>query len=60
MVLEAKRAAKLLEEEGINVKIIDLVSPTNKNTKLIIESLKKTKRLVIADTSWLPYGVAAE
>ena len=60
MVLEAKRAAKFLEAEGINVEIIDLVSPTNPDINLIINSLRKTKRLIVADTSWLQYGVAAE
>ncbi|MEK9569373.1 MAG: transketolase C-terminal domain-containing protein [Paracoccaceae bacterium] len=60
MVLEAKRASKILAEEGISVEIIDLVSPTNKNMHSVFESLRKTKRLIIADTSWLPFGIAAE
>jgi acetoin:2,6-dichlorophenolindophenol oxidoreductase subunit beta len=60
MVLEAKRAAKFLEYEGINIEIIDLVSPTNPDINLIINSLRKTKRLIVADTSWSQYGVAAE
>ncbi|MDB2530879.1 alpha-ketoacid dehydrogenase subunit beta [Alphaproteobacteria bacterium] len=60
MVLEAKRASKILVEEGISVEIIDLVSPTSKNMRAVLESIRKTKRLLIADTSWLPFGVAAE
>lgn len=60
MVLEAKRSATLLSSEGIDVEIIDLVSPSGKNLEVIWDSITKTKRLIIADTSWPQYGVAAE
>ena len=60
MVLEAKRAAKFLQAEGISVEVIDLVSPSNPDIDMIINSLRKTNRLVVADTSWLKFGVAAE
>lgn len=60
MVLEAKRTAKFLETEGVSVEIIDVVSPSNPDIDLIINSLRKTNRLIVADTSWLQYGVAAE
>lgn len=60
MVLEAKRAAKILENDGISIEIIDLVSPTARNMSKILDSVRKTKRLVVADTSWVSYGVCAE
>jgi len=60
MVLEATRAADYLSEFGINVEIIDLHSISHPDHDLILNSVKKTGRLLVADTSWLPYGVAAE
>lgn len=60
MVLEAIRAADYLSRYGINVEIIDLHSISHPDHDLIFNSVKKTGRLLVADTSWLPYGVAAE
>jgi pyruvate/2-oxoglutarate/acetoin dehydrogenase E1 component len=61
MVLEARRAAAYLAEHaGIDCEIIDLNSPSHPDTGLILASVAKTGRLVVADTSWRPYGVAAE
>lgn len=53
-------AADSLEEEGIEVEVIDLrtLSPLDKET--IIESVKKTGRLVVAEESCLNLGVGAE
>ena len=60
MVLEARRAADHLQKNGVSVEIIDLHSVSHFDSKMILESVKKTGRLLIADTSWSPYGVAAE
>jgi acetoin:2,6-dichlorophenolindophenol oxidoreductase subunit beta len=60
MVLEASRAADYLTKFGISVEIIDLHSISHPDHELIFNSVKKTGRLLVADTSWLPYGVAAE
>jgi TPP-dependent pyruvate/acetoin dehydrogenase alpha subunit/pyruvate/2-oxoglutarate/acetoin dehydrogenase E1 component len=61
MVLEARRAAKHLQEKaGIECEIIDLHCVSHPNHKMILDSVAKTGRLVVADTSWVPYGVAAE
>ncbi len=60
MVLEAKRAATYLEGYGISVEIIDLHSISHPDKSMITESVKKTRKLVVADTSWSDYGVAAE
>src|SRR5882724_9545789 len=40
--------------------IIDLNSISHPDWDLVAASVRKTGRLVIADTSWLEYGVAAE
>jgi pyruvate dehydrogenase E1 component beta subunit len=60
MVCEAIKAAEKMEKEGIDVEVIDIrsVKPLDKN--LLLESVKKTGRLVIADASWKTCGVAAE
>ena len=60
MVLEALRAATYLAEYGVDCEVIDLHNISNPNRDLIMESLRKTGKLVVADTSWLAYGVAAE
>lgn len=60
MVLEAVRAAKYLAEFGIECEVIDLYSISDYDSELVLKSLAKTKKLVVADTSWLKYGVAAE
>ena len=60
MVLEVRRACDYLEKFGIYPEIIDLHSISHPNRELIFNSVKKTGRLLVADTSWLPYGVAAE
>lgn len=60
MVLEAKRAAKELEKHGVSVEIIDLHSISHPDHEMIVRSVQKTGKLLIADTSWTPYGVGAE
>jgi pyruvate/2-oxoglutarate/acetoin dehydrogenase E1 component len=60
MVVEAMRAAKFLSSFGISVEVVDLrsIRPIDENT--IIDSVMKTGRLIIADTSWVQYGVTSE
>ena len=61
MVLESLRAAQfLLDHYGINIEVIDMTSTSHPDADLIFESVLKTGRLLIADTSWTPYGVSAE
>lgn len=61
MVLEALRAAQYVHDNtGISAEIIDLNSISHPDWELVAGSVRKTGRLVIADTSWLEYGVAAE
>ena len=60
MVLEVKRASNYLKTYGINIEIIDLHSISHPDKDLILNSVKKTRRLIIADTSWPAYGVASE
>ena len=60
MVLEAKRAADYLASNGISVEIVDLHSISHPDKKMITESVKKTGNLLVVDTSWTQFGVAAE
>ena len=60
MVLEVKRAANFLEKNGISVELINLHSISHPDKNMICESVKKTGNMLVVDTSWVEYGVAAE
>jgi len=61
MVVESLRAAEhLYQTAGISCEVIDLHSTSHPQRELVIESVRKTKKLIIADTSWQAYGVGAE
>lgn len=61
MVLEALRAAEHLEREaGLSIEVIDLSCVSHPDADLILDSVGRTGHLVVADTSWGAYGVAAE
>jgi len=60
MVVEAMRAAQFLSQFGISVEVIDLRSIRPLDEETIINSIVKTGRLIVADTSWVQYGVASE
>ena len=53
-------AAEALEKEGIHAEVIDLRSIRPLDTKTIIESVKKTNRLVVIDESWPFASVSSE
>jgi pyruvate dehydrogenase E1 component beta subunit len=61
MVEEAIRAANFVQEmTGLDVDIIDLHCISHPDENLIIESVRKTGRLIVADTGWESFGVCAE
>lgn len=63
MVYEAVKAADALAEApdgAINCEVIDPRTLKPLDIDLIIESVKKTGRLVIADTAWVEGGFGAE
>jgi pyruvate dehydrogenase E1 component beta subunit len=60
MVVEAIKAAKILEGEGIDVEIIDPRTIKPLDETLIMQSVKKTGHLVIADVACRTGGVGAE
>jgi len=60
MVLEAMKAAEELEGMGISAEVIDLRTIRPLDIHTIVESVKKTNRLVVVDESWPMFGVSAE
>ena len=60
MVIEALRAAEFLSKFSISVEVIDLRSIRPLDQDTILNSISKTGRLVVADTSWIQFGVASE
>jgi len=59
LVMMAQEAAAVLEKEGISVEIIDLRTIVPLDREAIIESVKKTGKLIIADESHDFCGVAS-
>lgn len=55
IIKEAYAAAEELEKEGISCEIIDLRTVRPMDHEAIIESVKKTNRLVILEEAW-PFG----
>lgn len=60
MIIESLRAAVELEKEGIDVEIIDLRTLRPLDETILLESVKKTGRLLVVDTGWKTGGVSAE
>jgi pyruvate dehydrogenase E1 component beta subunit len=60
MVGFALQAAEQLAEEGISCEVVDLRTLRPLDHETIVESVKKTSRLVSAEEGWGPMGVGAE
>ncbi len=60
MVGFALQAAEKLAEEGISCEVVDLRTLRPLDHATIVESVKKTSRLVSAEEGWGPMGVGAE
>ncbi|ATC31900.1 pyruvate dehydrogenase complex E1 component subunit beta [Caulobacter vibrioides] len=60
MVGFALKAAEELEKEGIAAEVVDLRTIRPMDHATILESVKKTNRLVTVEEGWGPMGVGAE
>ncbi|MBT4889940.1 MAG: alpha-ketoacid dehydrogenase subunit beta [Rhodospirillales bacterium] len=60
MVLECLRAAELLEDAGISAEVIDPITLAPLDTDTIVQSVQKTKYLLIVDNAWTACGASAE
>jgi acetoin:2,6-dichlorophenolindophenol oxidoreductase subunit beta len=60
MVHRALDAADDLEKDGIDVEVLDLRSLVPLDREAIINSVKKTHRLLVVDEDYLSYGMTGE
>jgi len=60
MAYEALHAAEELEKDGVKAEVIDARSIRPLDEETILASVKKTGRLIIADTSWELCGFSSE
>ena len=60
MVGLALQAAEELAKEGIEAEVIDLRTLRPLDHETVVESVKKTNRIVAVEEGWQPFGVAAE
>ena len=60
MMEVSKKAAEELEKEGISAEVIDLRTIRPLDHQTIVDSVRKTNRLVVVDESWPFAGVSAE
>lgn len=60
MAYEAQHAAEQLEKEGVSAEVVDVRSIRPLDEETILLSIKKTGRLIVADTSWELCGLSSE
>ena len=60
MTVECLKAQKILNYYGVKTEIIDLRSLRPLDTKPIINSVKKTKKLIVVDNGWMNFGISSE
>lgn len=60
MAMEALLAARALEEMSIGVEVIDMRSVRPLDAKTVMDSVRKTGRLIVADTAHKTGGIAGE
>lgn len=60
MVFDALAAADVLAEEGIEAEVIDLRTIVPLDRETVLESFRKTNRMVIAQEAVVDFGVGAE
>ena len=60
MVHEAVAAAERLAEEGISVEVVDLRTVAPLDVAPILESVRKTSRLLVVHEAVVPFGIGAE
>lgn len=60
MTLEALRAAELLARHGISAEVIDIRSLRPWDEARVLESVRRTGRLIVTDHAWKTLGFSAE
>ena len=59
-IIEILKANNILRKVGIKLEIIDLRILKPLNTKKIINSVKKTRRIIVVDNGFKEYGISSE
>ena len=60
MVHHAKKVAEALAAEGIEIELIDPRTLAPLDTETVLDSVRKTGRLLVVDEDFAPYSVASE
>ncbi len=60
MTIESLRAAEILSKDNINIEVIDVRTLKPLDEETILTSIKKTGRLIVADTGWKFCGFSSE
>ena len=60
MTLESIRAAEILAKGGVSVEVVDIRTIKPLDSDLILESVRKTGRLIVADSGCITGGAGAE
>lgn len=60
MTLESMRAADILANSGVSAEVIDIRTLKPLDEDLILESVKKTGRLIVVDSGYITGGIGAE
>ena len=60
MTYEGLRAALVLENAGIDAEVVDVRSLRPLDSRLVLDSVRKTGRLAVLDTGWKICGFAGE
>lgn len=60
MNIEALKAADVLAKRGVELEVIDVRSVAPLDERLVVESVTRTGRCIVADYDWLFCGFAAE
>ncbi|MBI4317864.1 MAG: alpha-ketoacid dehydrogenase subunit beta [Chloroflexi bacterium] len=60
MTIESLQAAEMLATDGVSAEVVDIRSLKPMDDALILDSVRKTGRLLVADTGWKTAGFAAE
>jgi pyruvate dehydrogenase E1 component beta subunit len=60
MVVEAIKAADIMGRNGVSVEVVDIRSLRPLDKETLLGSVRKTGRLLVADTAWITCGFGAE
>lgn len=60
MTVECLEAAKLLSSRGIQAEVVEVVTVSPLDTSILVESVTKTGRLLVADIGVAQFGISSE